>query len=271
MVKKKKRVARYPELTRGGSSCSPLRSGAAGTAARCLAELEAGSASFAPCLRAAAAAGAHLTHAGWEGRPEWRAIHDGLRPAQCDLPETWRAVPGLAASRFSRLFNPISRHRVAAGPRAARAGAAAFAVWAARCRMARHRPQRGRHHNTARPHAHRFAAATAPAVARRTRQMRGPWTRLRRRCRCLRRSLCCLPAYRSARPASQAVRACVDKGRSRSNWTRGPGRSATVARSDARPGCRSGRSPAPRLRRIWCHAARRSAVLRRDAGLAACP
>ena len=94
MVKKKKRVARYPELTRGGSSCSPLRSGAAGTAARCLAELEAGSASFAPCLRAAAAAGAHLTHAGWEGRPEWRAIHDGLRPAQCDLPEPGERCQG---------------------------------------------------------------------------------------------------------------------------------------------------------------------------------
>ena len=56
-------------------------------AACCLAELEAGSASLALCLRAAAAAGAHLTHAGWEGRPEWRAIHDGLRPAQCVLPE----------------------------------------------------------------------------------------------------------------------------------------------------------------------------------------
>ena len=56
-------------------------------AARCLAELEAGPASFALCLRAAAAAGAHLTHAGWEGGPMWSAIHDGLRPAQCDLPE----------------------------------------------------------------------------------------------------------------------------------------------------------------------------------------
>ena len=45
-------------------------------AARCLAELDAGLASFALCLRAAVAAGAHLTHAGWEGRPEWRTIHD---------------------------------------------------------------------------------------------------------------------------------------------------------------------------------------------------
>ena len=78
-----------------------------------------------------------------------------LSMTACGRP-TWRAVPGLAASRFSRLFNPFSRHRVAAGPRAARAGAAAFAVWAARCRMARHRPQRGRHHNTTRPHAHRL-------------------------------------------------------------------------------------------------------------------
>ena len=121
-----------------------------------------------PSVRAAAAAGAHLTNAGWEGRPMWSAIHDGpMRPAQCDLPE-----PGerLAASRFSRLFNPFSRHRVAAGPCAARAGAAAFAVWAARCRMARHRPQRGRRNNAARPHAYRFAAV-APAAARRTRQM----------------------------------------------------------------------------------------------------
>ena len=100
------------------------------------------------CLRAAAAAGAHLTHAGWEG---------------------------------PRLFNPFSRHRVAAGPCAARAGAVAFAVWAACCHLARHRPQQGRH-NTARPHAHRFAAAAAAAA----RQMRGPLTRLRRRCRCLR-------------------------------------------------------------------------------------
>ena len=63
-------------------------------AARCLAELEAGSASFALCLRAAAAAGAHLTHAGWEGRPEWRTIHDGLRPAQCDLPEPGERCQG---------------------------------------------------------------------------------------------------------------------------------------------------------------------------------
>ena len=63
-------------------------------AARCLAELEAGSASFAPCLRAAAAAGAHLTHAGWEGRPKWRTIHDGLRPAQCDLPEPGERCQG---------------------------------------------------------------------------------------------------------------------------------------------------------------------------------
>ena len=132
-------------------------------------------------------------------------------------------------------------------------------------------PARPAPHNTARPHAHRFAAAPAPAAASRTRQMRGPWTRLRRRCRCLRRSLCCLPACRSARPASQAVRACVDEGRSRSTRTRGPGLSATVARSDACPGCRPGRSPAPRLRRIWCHTARRSTVLRRDAGFAACP
>ena len=36
-------------------------------------------------------------------------------------------------------------------------------------------------------------------------------------------------------------RACVDKGRSRSTRTREPGRSTTVARSDACPGCRSGR------------------------------
>ena len=43
-------------------------------------------------------------------------------------------------SRFSRLFNPFSRHRVAAGPRAARAGAAAFAVWAARSAPSPARP-----------------------------------------------------------------------------------------------------------------------------------
>ena len=60
----------------------------------------------------------------------------------------------------------------------------------------------------------------------------------------------------------------MDKGRARSSRARGPGRSATVARSDACPRCRSGRSPASRLRRIWCHAARRSTVLRRDPGLA---
>ena len=64
-----------------------------------------------------------------------------------------------------------------------------------------------------------------------------------------------------ARPASQATGAHVDKGRARSSRARGPGRSATVARSDACPRCRSGRSPASRLRRIWCHAARRSTVL----------
>ena len=34
------------------------------------------------------------THAGWEGRPEWRTIHDGLRPAQCDLPEPGERCQG---------------------------------------------------------------------------------------------------------------------------------------------------------------------------------
>ena len=202
-------------------------------------------------------------------------------PLQCEppshhVPGEHRAVCVTCVPSFNELPPGILRlaHRVARNVRPAFTAKYTlslpkkpfhFVHWV------RHRPQRGRHHNTARPHAHHFAAATAPAAARLTRQMRGPWTRLRRRCRCLRRSLCCLPAYRSARPASQAVRACVDKGRSRSTRTRRPGRSATVARSDACPGCRSGRSPAPRLRRIWCHAARRSAVLRRDAGLAACP
>ena len=53
---------------------------------------------------------------------------------------------------------------------------------------------------------------------------------------------CCLPPHRLARPASQATGARVDKGRARSSRARGPGRSATVARSDACPRCRSGRS-----------------------------
>ena len=158
---------------------------------RCLAELEAGPASFALCLRAVAAAGAHLTHAGWEGRPMWSAIHDGLRPAQCDLPEPGERCQGWqhhCSRACSTRFRDTDCYRgIAAGPCAARAGAAdAFAVWAARCRMARHRPQRGRCNNAARPHAYRFAAAVAPAAARRTRQMWGPWTQLRRRGRCLR-------------------------------------------------------------------------------------
>ena len=44
---------------------------------------------------------------------------------------------------------------------------------------------------------------------------------------------------RRAKPL-EIVRACVDTGCSRSTRARGPGRSATVARSDACPGCRSG-------------------------------
>ena len=197
-------------------------------AARCLAELEAGSASFALCLRAAAAAGAHLTHAGWEGRPEWRTIHDGLRPAH--LASGARAGSIAVLALVQPVFATPSCCRPSRRPRrrcCVRSLGRALPHGSAPS-PARPAPQ---YHQTA---CSSLAAATAPAAARRTRQMRGPWTRLRRRCRCLQRSLCCLPAYRSARPASQAVRACV-------------------------------------LRRIWCHTARRSAVLRCDAGLAACP
>ena len=50
-------------------------------AERCLAELEAGPASFALCLRAAAAAGAHLTHAGWRVGP-----CGALSMTACDRP-----------------------------------------------------------------------------------------------------------------------------------------------------------------------------------------
>ena len=105
-------------------------------AARCLAELEAGSASFAPCLRPAAAAGAHLTHAGWEGRPEWRAIHDGLRPAQCDLPEPGERCQGWQ-HHGSRACSTRFRDTELLPALAPPAQAAAFAVRAARCRLAR--------------------------------------------------------------------------------------------------------------------------------------
>ena len=79
------------------------------TAARCLAELEGGPASFAFCLRAAAAAGTHLTHAGWEGPPAWHAIYDGLRPAQCACLSLASGARAGSITVFALVQLPFSR------------------------------------------------------------------------------------------------------------------------------------------------------------------
>ena len=71
-----------------------LRARRPDAAERCLAELGAGPAAAAACLRAAAEAGCALDGAGWQGRPSWHDLHDGLRPAQCDLPEPGERCQG---------------------------------------------------------------------------------------------------------------------------------------------------------------------------------
>ena len=71
-----------------------LRARRPDAAARCLAELAAGPAAAAACLRAAAEAGCVLDDAGWQGRPSWHDVHNGVRPAQCDLPEPGERCQG---------------------------------------------------------------------------------------------------------------------------------------------------------------------------------
>ena len=71
-----------------------LRARRPDAAARCLAELAAGPAAAATCLRAAAEAGGVLDDAGWQGRPSWHDVHNGVRPAQCDLPEPGERCQG---------------------------------------------------------------------------------------------------------------------------------------------------------------------------------
>ena len=72
-------------------------------------------AAAAACLRAAEEAGRALGGAGWQGRPSWHDVHNGLRPTQCDLPEPgqgWHPAPALPT--FARPScclpcNPLAR------------------------------------------------------------------------------------------------------------------------------------------------------------------
>ena len=110
----------------------------------------------------------------------WHAIHNGLRPAQCDLPDPGERCQGWQHHGFPRLLYPLSRDRVAACLATPCPGHAAFAGRTTRRRMAQRHPRRGRLRSAPRPHAHRTAAAAAVALACRTAQM---WrTRPRMRC-----------------------------------------------------------------------------------------
>ena len=88
-----------------------LRARRPDAAARCLAELAAGPAAAAACLRAAAEAGGVLADAGWQGRPSWHDVHHGVRPAQCDLPEPGERCQGWQHHGSPRLLYPLSRDR----------------------------------------------------------------------------------------------------------------------------------------------------------------
>ena len=71
-----------------------LRARRPDASARCLAELAAGPAAAAACFRAAAEAGCVLDGAGWQGRPSSHDVHNGVRPAHCDLPEPGERCQG---------------------------------------------------------------------------------------------------------------------------------------------------------------------------------
>ena len=96
-----------------------------------------------------------------------------------------------------------------------------------------------------RPHAHSLAPAAVLAVARCTGPMRGPWSWLRRCNRCLWRSLAACPRTGLlARRAKLLEHAWIRVVRE-AGGVGGPSRSAEMARSDACPWCRPGRSPLP--------------------------
>ncbi|CAE7244710.1 aurkb-a, partial [Symbiodinium natans] len=87
-----------------------------------IAELAAGPAAADACLRASEKAERTLDAAGWHGRPTWNDIHDGLRPAQCGLPDTGeRCQPHFRETELLSALQPPARARLRlqAGPQAA--------------------------------------------------------------------------------------------------------------------------------------------------------
>ena len=141
-----------------------LRAHRPDAAARCLAELAAGPAAAAACLRAAAEAGCVLDDAGWQGRPSWHDVHNGVRPAQCDLPEPGERCQGWQHHGSRACSTHYSRERAVTYLATPCPGHAAIAVRAARSCMARCHPERGWLRSAARPHANNsFAAAAAAA------------------------------------------------------------------------------------------------------------
>ena len=87
-----------------------------------------------------------------------------LLPPACALPKRLAVHSKVPDGRFPRLLYPLS-------PATPCPGHAAFAVRAARSRVAQCHPERGWLHSAARPHAHSIAAAAAVAPAGRSTQI----------------------------------------------------------------------------------------------------
>ena len=175
------------------------------THSRCGPELAAGPAAAAACLRAAAQAGCVLDGAEWQGRPSWHDVHNGVRPAQCDLPahgercQGWQHHSSHACSTHFRETELLPTLPPSAQAMFCSQSGPHAAAWLSAI------PSEA---GSALP-PDRMAAAAAATFACRSTQVWRTWARLWSRCRRLWRPPRNMPSNQTARPPNKARRACM--------------------------------------------------------------